>query len=89
MTTRCRNLARVSMIAALVAMPLTLGACGQTGKIRLNPAPKVASLSKSRSEANNNWHYMSNTNFRAMREDTARFLLIDRPSRLVYTTTPY
>jgi len=89
MTTRSRRLTSIALLTAIGSGMMMLGGCGQTGKIRLNPAPKVASLSNSRAEANNNWHYVANTNFRAMRADWSRFLLIDRPSRLVYNATPY
>jgi len=83
-----KNARRALTIAALGAIPALLVGCGTSSHagdeyaIRSNPTPALTTANLNKQGEYNRWAYMSDSNIRAMREDLARVLYIDRPSRL-------
>ena len=90
MTIRFKTITRASAIA-LVGAALPVAGCGvdHVHGFRVRPTPEMFTLTTTNAQANNNWHYMGNTNIRALVNDWGRLWLIDRPSRLVVGPTPY
>ncbi|MFT5422875.1 MAG: hypothetical protein ACI89L_000644 [Phycisphaerales bacterium] len=79
---------RALTIAALGAIPALLVGCGTSSHagdeyaIRNNPTPALTTDSLNKQRQYNRWAYVNDSGIRAMREDIARALYIDRPSRL-------
>lgn len=77
-------------LAALITGSLAASGCnGRTGQYRRHLTPGVTTIAKTKDEAHNNWHYMINMNMRSIVDDFGRFTLIDRPSRLINSPTPF
>lgn len=89
-----RHATRAALALAALACASALTACGGSNHagnetaIRLNPTPAYYSLGKRKTDEKNRWAYMADTNFRAMRDDMARAIYIDRPSRLHFGPKP-
>jgi hypothetical protein len=76
---------------------LSLGACASSGRddrgrhsaIQGDISPELDTLTQRPIDFDNNMYYSWDTNGRMFWGDVQRALLIDRPSRLAPTTTPY
>jgi len=86
--TALKTARRALTVAALGAIPVLLVGCGTSSHagneyaIRNNPTPALTTAELNKQRELNRWAYMADANIRAMREDIARSLYIDRPSRL-------
>ena len=88
----CKRMLTALTLTALVASSLAASGCtgfSRKGQYRAHPTPGVYSIAKTNDEVNNNWYYMTNTNYRALIDDFGRFTLISRPSRMIYSATPF
>ena len=83
-----KNARRALTVAALGAIPALLVGCGTSSHagdeyaIRSNPTPALTTDRLNKQGEYNRWSYMADANIRNLREDLARSLYIDRPSRL-------
>lgn len=83
-----KNARRALTVAALGAIPAMLVGCGTSSHagdeyaIRNNPTPALTTDRLNRQGEYNRWAYVNDSSIRAMREDLARALYIDRPSHL-------
>ncbi|MFG0306693.1 MAG: hypothetical protein ACF8Q5_10830 [Phycisphaerales bacterium JB040] len=83
-----RNATRAALAAAALASVAALSACGGSHHagnetaVRLNPTPAYSALAKRRDDEYNRWANKADADFRAMRDDLARAMYLDRPSRL-------
>lgn len=85
-----RRLISSLALAALIAGSFAASGCnGRTGQYRRHLTPGVTTVSKTKDEAHNSWHYMVNMNMRSIVDDFGRFTLISRPSRMVASPTPF
>jgi outer membrane murein-binding lipoprotein Lpp len=91
MRDRTARLAAAACVGAVALASLVAGGCSKGGRVdgyRLNPTPNVDTLSESPDEIANKTTATFDTNFRALTEDTARALFLDRPSRLTPKPVP-
>ena len=77
------------VVAGSLASTLALGGCSAADSYRLNPTPELATMSNTHDEAANRTTVTLDTNLGAFWEDAARFMLVDRPTRLVRSRVPY
>ena len=87
-----RRLISTLTLAALMTGSLAATGCmgfSRKGQNRAHLTPGITSVAKTQDEVANNWHYMVNLNMRSIVDDFGRFWLIDRPSRLIASPTPF
>ena len=89
MTTATRRSVRTAALGiTAVGFALLLTGCntsahaGDENAIRNNPSAALSGLGVRSQDRYNRWAYMKDTNYRALSDDIARTLYIDRPSRL-------
>jgi hypothetical protein len=78
---------RAAGAGVLVAAGLASTGCANS--YRLNPTPEMATLSNTEAEVYNRTTVTFDTNLRALWEDGARFMLVDRPSLLMRPRLPH
>ncbi len=84
--------AAMCLAAATGAAALFLGGCSSSDKaaeVRADPTPELISLSERPVDRKNRWAYTRNTYYRSLTNDVSRFILMDRPSRMIYSVTPF
>ncbi len=78
---------RAAAVCVALGGALLVGGCASG--YRANPTPEMATLSNTNDEVANRTTITFDTNFSAMWEDAARFMLVDRPSLLMRPRMPY
>jgi len=85
LTIRSRSAAAIALAAAGVVV----AGCSAGSAYRSNPTPELSTLSHTPDEVANRTTVTFDTNFSAIWEDAARFMMVDRPSLLMRPRTPY
>ena len=92
-TTRARFVVPCVLLAGLAAGCSTttegITHAGDIDSVRANPSPAMVTLADRNEDRGNVIAKMKDTNLRLMREDGARALQVNRPSRLTPVPTPY
>lgn len=85
------TLRALTVLLCVAAAPALVG-CADGGRLwsfRNNPTPDMDNLAMSKEAHKNRDTVSLETNGRALHDDSARFWLTDRPSRLTPTRIPY
>lgn len=83
---------RRALLAVMLVLPTALAACSGDSRVnsyRLNPSPAEDTLARRKLDTDNRDAITVDTNFRQLNEDWNRIWLMDRPTRLSRTPSPY